>query len=176
MDTEPGLERRFWGGGTFILPQKVKRNGTAVSIDFCGFLNTEGTKHYVFRFLLAQLRERNDSRLARERSVVVEVENALPAEGQLDKVHCETDRQLPNNGFDVQEGDQFAVFIYNGCRETSTANYCPVQINLINNNSCERSLFQPSNNLSRNINNQLVTAVQVEANIKISISKSDYYH
>ena len=176
MDAEPGLERRFWGGGTFILPQKVQRNGTAVSIDFCGFLNTEGTKHYVFRFLLAQLRERNDGRLSRELSVVIEVENALPAEGQLDIVHCETDRQLPNNGFDVQEGDQFAVFIYNGCRETSTANYCPVQINLINNNSCEGSLFQPSNGLSGNIDNQLVTAVQVEANIKISISKSDYYH
>ena len=171
MDAEPGLERRFWGGGTFILPQKVQHNGTAVSIDFCGFLNTEGTEHYVFRFLLEQLRERNDGILARERFVVVEVGDALPAEGQLDKVYCETERQLPNNGFDVQEGDQFAVFIYNGCRET---NYCPIQINLINNNSCEGSLFQPSNGLSGNIDNQLVTAVQVEANIKISISKSDY--
>ena len=122
--------------------------------------------------------------LATQETEVIEIENGLPVEGSLDIVHCETAWQIPNGGINVQKGDQFAVFIYNGCQENFRGNvFCPVQLNLINNNSCQGSLFQSSDRIPTNIditNDQLVTAVQIEANIKISISKSpyqlDYYH
>ena len=57
----PDPERRFWGGGTYIMPQKVPTNGTAVRIDYTALLNTQGNSDIIhFKFIVGLMRELPD--------------------------------------------------------------------------------------------------------------------
>ena len=138
MDLTPDPMRRFWGGGTYIMPQKVPTNGTAVRIDYTALLNTQGRRDIInFKFIVGLMRELPDQ-YQLIHSTEVEIISGVPTHmsGYNGTIHSDT-KAIPN--WQVQEGDQFAVFVYNECIN----NFCPANVNLLSKNGCGSTLYQP---------------------------------
>ena len=158
MDLTPDPERRFWGGGTYIMG-KIPTHGTAVMIRYTALLNTQGTDIFTFRFLVGLMRELPDQYQLLN-SMVVEINSGILATvgGYNSTIHPDS-ITIPNNGWQVQKGDQFAVFVYNEC----TDNYCPANVNLLNKDNCESTLYQP------------FVFLQAQPPDLYNISKSDHF-
>ena len=140
VDSTPDHTRRFWGGGTYIMPQKFPTNGTAVRINYTALLNTQGKSDIiVFKFIVGLMRELPDQ-YQLINSTEVKIISGMPTHisGYNGTIHSDTEA-LPN--WQVQEGDQFAVFVYNECIDN--LNFCPANVNLLNKNGCESTLYQP---------------------------------
>ena len=137
MDLTPDPKRRFWGGGTYIMG-KLPINGTAVRIDYTALLNTQGRRDIItFKFIAGLMRELPDQ-YQLINATEVEIISGVPTHisGYNGTIHSDT-KAIPN--WQVQEGDQFAVFVYNDCIN----NFCPANVNLLNKNGCESTLYQP---------------------------------
>ena len=158
------------------MPQKVSTNGTAQEIGYTALLNTQGSDIATFRFIVGLVRESLDEYMMLN-SMVVEINSGIPAAlgGYSNTIHPGS-VTIPNNGWQVQEGDQFAVFVYNEC----TKDFCPANVNLINKEDCQSTLYQPlvffptiSPPGIHNINKSdpVLERVPVKLNIAVSIGK-----
>ena len=119
------------------MPQKVPTNGTAVRIDYTALLNTQGNSDIIhFKFIVGLMRELPDQ-YQLIHSTEVEIFSGVPTHlsGYNGTIHPDS-KALPN--WQVQEGDQLAVFVYNRC----TSDFCPANVNLLN-DDCQSTLYQP---------------------------------
>ena len=119
------------------MPQKVPTNGTAVRIDYTALLNTQGRRDIIyFKFIVGSMRELPDQ-YQLIHSTEVEIISGVPTHmsGFNSTIHPDS-ASIPN--WQVQEGDQFAVFVYNRC----TNYFCPANVNLLN-DDCQSTLYQP---------------------------------
>ena len=170
VDFNPDPKRRFWGGGAYIMPQKVPTNGTVDRIGYTALLNIQGTQKINFRFTVARMRELVDRYELIDFKNIEIVSGTPSKDGFNNTIHRDSET-IPN--WVVQEGEQFAVFVHNGC----TAGYCPANVNLLSNEDCESTLYLPffnSNfNAASNISksDEFLRRVKVKVNINISISK-----
>ena len=116
---------------------KIPTNGTAVMISYTALLNTQGNEIFTFRFVVGLMREYPDQYQLLN-SMEVEINSAIPSEENMfnSTIHPDS-ATIPN--WQVQEGDQFAVFVYNDC----TGDYCPANVNLLNIDDCDSTLYQP---------------------------------
>ena len=90
------------------MPQKVPTNGTAVMIDYTALLNTQGRRDIIeFKFILGLMRELPDQ-YQLIHSTPVESISGVPIHlsGYNSTIHPGS-VTIPNNGWQVQEGDQF---------------------------------------------------------------------
>ena len=161
------------------MPQKVPTNGKAVTISYTALLNTQGTNIFTFRFLVRLMRELPDQYQLLN-SMDVEINSGRPAAvgGYNSTIHSDT-IAIPNNGWQVQEGDQFAVFVYNDC----TNDYCPANVNLLNRDDCESTVYQPFifprsrdpglHNISKS--DPFVRKAPVKVNMRIFIGEPSVY-
>ena len=119
------------------MPQKVPTNGIAVRIDYTALLNTQGKSDIIhFKFIIGLMRELPDQ-YQLIHSTEVEIISGVPTHmsGYNGTIHPDS-ATIPN--WQVQEGDQFAVFVYNRC----TNDFCPANVNLLN-DDCQSTLYQP---------------------------------
>ena len=151
------------------MPQKVPTNGTAVRIDYTALLNTQGRRDIItFKFIVGLMRELLDQ-YQLIHSTEVEIINGVPIHmsGYNGTIHSDT-AALPN--WQVQEGDQFAVFVYNRC----TNDFCPANVNLLN-DDCQSTVYQPhvrDLGLSSIIkSDSFLRWAPVNVNIRISVGK-----
>ena len=116
---------------------RIPTNGTAVMISYTALLNTQGNEIFTFRFVVGLMRELPDEYQLLN-SMEVEINSAIPSEENTfsSTIHPDS-ATIPN--WQVQEGDQFAVFVYNDC----TGDYCPANMNLLSKDDCDSTLYQP---------------------------------
>ncbi len=153
------------------MPQKVPTNGTVDRIGYTALLNTQGTDSVVFRFTVARMRELDD-RYDLLDSMIITIASGIPSNHDRfnNTIHRDSET-IPN--WVVEEGDQFAVFVHNGC----TVGYCPANVNLLSNEDCESTLYLPSFSTSNIVastiskTDELLRRVPVKVNINVSISK-----
>ena len=120
------------------MPQKVPTNGTAVMISYTALLNTQGRMDAIsFKFIVGLMRELSDQYQLIE-STEIEINSGIPliVGGYNSTIHPDS-ATIPN--WQVQEGDQFAVFVYNTCEN----DFCPANMNLLNKDDCESTWYQP---------------------------------
>ena len=161
------------------MPQKVPTNGTAVRINYTALLNTQGRRDIItFKFIVGLMRELPDQ-YQLINSTEVKIISGIPTHisGYNGTIHLDTET-IPN--WQVQEGDQFAVFVYNECIN----NFCPANVNLLNKNGCGSTLYQPfvyprsQSPRLYNINKSdpLVRNTSVTVNMDIVIGNQNFWY
>ena len=161
------------------MPYRVPTNGRAVSVTYTALLNSQGSNNVrQFEFYLALMRETNTQYELIQSTSITTPNNIETTSDFASTIYSDSDIISPN--FEVQEGDLFAVFVPNTCRDDTT---CPAQVNLLNNGDCQFSLYFPSfatdaavENISKNVTGipeaARVRPVPGTVNIKVEIGKN----